>query len=149
MKAPFSITLTFVLEAIKRLRTSFEPAIKLANSADLMVVLGCPICLRVFPDKAMNVTKLDTSQVETMNSMFQWCAGVWSIGDVSQWDTSQVVDMSCMFIGCYSLSLDCSQWNVANVTEHELFSDGGGGNASCLGLIRKTSVGFLFQAQAN
>ena len=52
MKAPFSITLTFVLEAIKRLRTSFESAIKLANSADLMTALGRPICLRVFPDKA-------------------------------------------------------------------------------------------------
>ena len=70
-----------------------------------------------------DVAKLDTSQVTTMKSMFGYCFAVRSIGDVSQWDTSQVTDMSSMFEGCYCITVDCSNWTVDNVTNHDYFSE--------------------------
>ena len=62
------------------------------------------------------LSKLDTSKVTDMSSMFDGCTGLTSL-DLSKFDTSKVTDMSWMFIGCTGLtSLDLSNFNTGKVT---------------------------------
>ena len=67
-----------------------------------------------------DLSNWDTSNVTNMNSMFSYCTKLTTL-DLSNWDTSKVTNMSYMFTGCTSLSVDCSKWNVSNVTEHDEF----------------------------
>ena len=68
------------------------------------------------------LSKLDTSKVTDMSSMFDGCTGLTSL-DLSKFDTSKVTDMSWMFIGCTGLtSLDLSNFNTGKVTNmHGMF----------------------------
>ena len=62
------------------------------------------------------LSNLNTSQVTTMDYMFDGCAALTSL-DVSGFDTGQVTNMSYMFYGCAALtSLDLSSFNTSNVT---------------------------------
>ena len=64
----------------------------------------------------LDITRLDTSNATTMNSMFNGCNNLTSL-NVSNFNTSSVTNMSYMFYGCNSLpSLDLSNFNTANVT---------------------------------
>ena len=67
---------------------------------------------------SVNVSKLDTSKVTDMNSMFSGCSKLTSIGDLSKWDTSNVTDMSYMFSECSVLTSvgNLSGWNTSKVT---------------------------------
>ena len=49
--------------------------------------------------------------------MFNGCASLSSLPDISKWNTNNVTDMSYMFFGCSSLSSlpDISKWNINNV----------------------------------
>ncbi len=71
--------------------------------------------------RTADVTKLDTSNVTNMRTMFSSCKVLTTIGDVSQWNTSNVTNMTNMFKNCTSLTADCSKWDVTNVTEHSNF----------------------------
>ncbi len=63
----------------------------------------------------MDLSKLDTSEVTDMSSMFSGCSGLTSL-DVSNFDTSKVTDMTSMFNGCKKLTaLDVSNFNTSNV----------------------------------
>ena len=58
----------------------------------------------------------DTSNVTTMQSMFNYCHKLISL-NISNWDTNNVTNMAWMFQECQSLtSLDLSNWNTGNVT---------------------------------
>ncbi|WP_417758551.1 BspA family leucine-rich repeat surface protein, partial [Senegalimassilia anaerobia] len=62
------------------------------------------------------LSKLDTSKVTDMSSMFDGCSGLASL-DVSGWNTGNVTDMELMFSGCRGLaSLDVSGLDTSNVT---------------------------------
>ena len=64
----------------------------------------------------VDLSKLDTSKVTSMDAMFYYCSSLTSL-DVSGFDTSKVTDMSCMFSNCSSLpSLDVSSFDTSNVT---------------------------------
>ena len=64
----------------------------------------------------INLTKIDTSKVTYMGSMFYGCKGLTSL-DLSSLDTSNVTSMSSMFGMCTSLtSLDLSSFDTSNVT---------------------------------
>ena len=65
---------------------------------------------------------LDTSNVTSMQEMFDGCSSLTSL-DLSSLDTSKVTSMSGMFNGCSSLtSLDLSNFNTSNVTDmHFMF----------------------------
>ena len=64
----------------------------------------------------LTFNNFNTSNVTSMNNMFQGCSGLTSL-DVSGFDTSKVTTMSSMFQGCSGLaSLDVSNFNTANVT---------------------------------
>ena len=59
----------------------------------------------------------NTSNVTSMNSMFNMCSGLTSL-DLSGWNTSNVTNMAYMFNSCSNLkSLDVSSFNTSNVTD--------------------------------
>ena len=63
-----------------------------------------------------NLDNLNTSEVTTMNSMFDGCMSLTSL-DLSSFDTRKVTDMSWMFAVCRNLtSLDVSCFDTRNVT---------------------------------
>lgn len=64
----------------------------------------------------IDLTNFDTSNVNSMHSMFNNCSGLTSL-DVSSFDTSNVTTMHNMLGGCSSLtSLDISNFNTSKVT---------------------------------
>ena len=75
-----------------------------------------------FPKKLSNLayidaSKLDTSKVENMMSMFSGASGLTSL-DIGKWDTSKVTDMSVMFGRASGLTnLDIGKWNTSQVTD--------------------------------
>ena len=77
-----------------------------------------------FPKKLSNLSyvdasKLDTSKVESMDSMFEEASGLTNL-DLSKWDTSKVWSMSSMFSGASGLmNLDIGKWNTSQVTNME------------------------------
>lgn len=69
----------------------------------------------------MDLSKLDTSNVTTMNSMFLGCTKLTSLTGLSSWDVSNVADMSYMFANTSGIkmsltSLDLSGWNTSACT---------------------------------
>lgn len=74
---------------------------------------GCPL-------NTLDVSWLDTSNITSMNGMFQDCENLQSL-DISHFDTSKVTDMGGMFWDCQNLtSLDLSNFDVSelNVTNY-------------------------------
>ena len=78
----------------------------------------------------------NTSNVTSMNSMFNMCSGLTSLV-LSGWNTSKVTNMTYMFNSCSNLkSLDVSSFNTSNVTNmSSMFS-------SCNGLTSLTLSNF-------
>ena len=66
-----------------------------------------------------DISKWDTSNVTDMRGMFLDCESLSSLPDISKWDTSKVTDMSNMFFGCKSLKTlpDISDWNTGEVKD--------------------------------
>lgn len=63
------------------------------------------------------IENLNTSDVTTMNGMFEMCANLESL-DVSNFDTRNVTDMKTMFMACQKLkSIDLSNFDTHNVTD--------------------------------
>ena len=65
----------------------------------------------------LDLRNFDTSKVVNMFQMFYNCRYLITL-DVSKFDTNSVTNMSGMFSNCSKLTLDCSSWNVSNVTSH-------------------------------
>ena len=72
----------------------------------------------------IDASKLDTSKVENMYSMFSRARGLENL-DLSKWDTSKVKNMAGMFEEARGLeNLDLSKWNTSKVTNMgAMFSD--------------------------
>ena len=65
--------------------------------------------------ESINLSKLDTSQVVTMNSTFAYCRSLTTL-DLSNFNTGKVRDLTGLFGGCWSLtSLDLSHFDTSNV----------------------------------
>ena len=64
----------------------------------------------------IDASKLDTSKVENMYSMFSRARGLTNL-DLSKWDTSKVTNMGGMFLSASGLTkLDIGNWNTGKVT---------------------------------
>jgi len=72
----------------------------------------------------VNMTGIDTSSVTDMGSMFQSCPKLTSL-DLSSFNTSSVLNMNCMFCHCKNLTyLNISKFNTSLVkTMSEMFSN--------------------------
>ena len=85
-----------------------------------------------FPKKLSNLayidaSKLDTSKVENMMSMFSGASGLTSL-DIGKWDTSKVTDMSVMFGRASGLTnLDIGKWDTSQVTNMRYMFSGARG----------------------
>ena len=76
------------------------------------------------------LSKLDTSKVTDMSSMFYECSGLASL-DLSSFNTANVNRMKGMFYGCSGLtSLSLSSFNTANVTNMSYMFEGCSGLTS-------------------
>ena len=75
-----------------------------------------------FPKKLSNLfyidaSKLDTSKVENMESMFVGASSLKNL-DIGKWDTSKVTNMKNMFFVAEGLTnLDIGKWNTSKVTD--------------------------------
>ena len=95
-----------------------------------------------------NVNLLDTSNVTTMTSMFNYCGKLATL-NVSKFDTSNVTNMSYMFSNCSRLtSLDVSNFNTSNVTNmSHMFSSCSkltGLDVSKFDISKVTDMSFMF-----
>ena len=68
----------------------------------------------------IEIIHLNTSNLRTMNSMFNKCKHLNTI-DAIDWDTSKVTNMRYAFLDCTSLTTvgDLSNWDTSNVTNME------------------------------
>ena len=67
--------------------------------------------------RSIDLSGLDTSQVNNMSFMFYGCSLLRSL-DVSGWNASKVTGMDSMFYGCSSLAaLDLSSFDTSRVTD--------------------------------
>uniref|UniRef100_UPI003AB0B7FF BspA family leucine-rich repeat surface protein n=1 Tax=Ellagibacter isourolithinifaciens TaxID=2137581 RepID=UPI003AB0B7FF len=62
------------------------------------------------------------SSLVNMSSSFTCCSTLESI-DLSRVNFSNITDLAWTFAGCNSLVLDCSDWDVSNVTSYGHFND--------------------------
>lgn len=69
-----------------------------------------------------DLSNWNVSNIENFNYMFNRCNALPTIGDISTWDTSSATGMRAMFQFCTMLSVDCSSWNVSNVTIYNAFN---------------------------
>lgn len=70
----------------------------------------------------LDVSNFDTSKVKNMRVMFNNCTNLTSLDLGDKFDTSNVTDMYSMFRTCEKLIIDCSSWNVSNVTNYDGFN---------------------------
>ena len=64
----------------------------------------------------IDASKLDTSKVENMNSMFYGAEGLMNL-DIGKWDTSKVTNMDSMFSEARGLTnLEIGKWDTSQVT---------------------------------
>lgn len=73
---------------------------------------------------SLDLSELDTPNVQFMSHMFASCTGLTSL-NLGGWDTENVRDMSHMFANCTGLtSLDLSGWDTSNVSNTSaMFAD--------------------------
>lgn len=73
-----------------------------------------------------DISKWDVSSVTDTNAMFSCCKNLKYIGNLSNWNVSNVTNMRMMFLGCNSLKSigDVSNWNVSNVTDFSFMFSG-------------------------
>lgn len=72
---------------------------------------------------SLDLSNFDTSNVTDMKWMFFRDYALTTIGDVSKWNTKKVTDMYGMFYFCSKISVDCSNWDVSQVENHEEFKN--------------------------
>ena len=65
-----------------------------------------------------DLSKWNTDNVTDISSMFSRCAKLISLPDISKWNTSNVTNMNGIFFYCTSLKIlpDLSKWNMKKVT---------------------------------
>ena len=75
----------------------------------------------------IDASKLDTSKVENMNSMFYGAEGLMNL-DIGKWDTSKVTNMDSMFSEARGLTnLEIGKWDTSQVTNmSHMFSEASG-----------------------
>ena len=77
-----------------------------------------------------DLSNWDISKVTNIEGMFAsagYNATTWNIGDLSNWDTSNVTRMRTVFMNAgrnATYLLDCSNWTVDKVTNHDYFNYG-------------------------
>ena len=97
--------------------TGSSSIISLDNTASIELTIANSMFKNCDKLRSVNLSNLDTSNVNNMSYMFNGCKSLTSL-NVSNFNTSQVNYMSYMFNGCESLtSLDLSNFNTSQVAD--------------------------------
>ena len=107
-----------------------------------MRVTTCYHCFQGFSklEYIIGLDNLNTSQVTSMDSMFEGCSQLTTL-DLSSFDTRKVTDMEQMFLNCKNLTTICvtpdnTHWVLDNVREsYQMF-------AGCDNLSGKSAMSF-------
>ena len=64
-----------------------------------------------------NISRMDTSNVESMEVMFEECDKLFEIKGINRWNVEKVVSMKGMFFNCCSLKSlpEIDEWNPINL----------------------------------
>ena len=118
----------------------FDPMFRHARPKTCYCWFSRCFCL----DEIKGIEYLNTSEVETMNYMFDYCALLKSL-DLSSFNTKEVKNMDGMFYNCMILEniLVGEGWKVSNETESEgMFTNcvnlTGGNGTKCDGIVDAT-----------
>lgn len=74
--------------------------------------------------ESLDVTGWDISGLKDLDRAFYNCVSLTDIAGIEMWDTSSVASMVETFKDCASLNIDCTNWDVSQVIDHDGFSDG-------------------------
>ena len=74
--------------------------------------------------ESLDVTGWDISGLKDLDRTFYNCVSLTDIAGIEMWDTSSVASMVETFKDCASLNIDCTNWDVSQVIDHDGFSDG-------------------------
>ena len=86
------------------------------GSTSLVLPDGIAFGSSLFSELPEWIENADTSELTSMCCMFYWCNMLQTI-NLNNWDTSNVEDMSSMFEYCGVNELDLSNFDVSNVTD--------------------------------
>ena len=87
--------------------------------------LSCMFCGCLSLDSIKGFSNINTSKITRLSYLFS-CCKITSIPDISKWDTSNVESIDNMFLHCFNLKSlpDISKWNTSNIKYiTNLFSD--------------------------
>ena len=87
--------------------------------------LSCMFCGCLSLDSIKGFSNINTSKITRLSYLF-CCCKITSIPDISKWDTSNVESIDHMFLHCFNLKSlpDISKWNTSNIKYFtNLFSD--------------------------
>ena len=72
----------------------------------------------------LDISGFDVSNIDNMNKNFEGCGKLSNIILPENFNTSKVKTMRSMFKDCAQLTLDCSGWDTASLTDITSFNDG-------------------------
>ena len=72
--------------------------------------------------KNIDISGFDVSGLDAMVGNFKNCTSLENIILPEVFDTSKIKNMVQLFYNCPNLHIDCSSWNVSNVTTHDDFN---------------------------
>jgi len=72
--------------------------------------------------KEVNLSSFDTSNMTNFSYMFSQCTNLEKVIISNKFITDKATNMYGMFYKCSKLKLDCSSWNVKNVTNRSYFN---------------------------
>ena len=72
----------------------------------------------------LDLTGWNTQSATKMAGMFSFCTGLTTLTLGEDWTTANVTEINNMFKSCSSLTLDCSEWDVDQVTLYTGFNNG-------------------------
>ena len=66
-----------------------------------------------------NISRMDTSNVESMEVMFEKCDKLFELKGINRWNVEKVVSMRGMFFNCFSLKYlpEIDEWNPINLKD--------------------------------
>ena len=94
---------------------------------DIISTLICGVVLLFVVSIVINWDISKVTNIEGMFASAGYNATPWNRGDLSNWDTSNVTRMRTVFMNAgrnATYLLDCSNWTVDKVTNHDYFNYG-------------------------
>ena len=95
-----------------------EISINTSKVTDMSLIFN-----KCFALEVLDLSRWDTKNVTTMNSMFKGCITLGEIIGLDKWDLSSLKGSSFMFQNCKGLTQfdGISEWNTSSITNFEMY----------------------------